>query len=599
MHMSLIKKISKEQNRRARSLSFRLQRLVLGIVLLVIISFLASVFWITERERRDYSIRESENVLKTLSSNISSDIQSYTEISRLVMTEDSLVNFLRADASAVDISMINDARYGIMDILNVTEGVDTIIVMREDYIMLSTNRFTYKYDYDLMQQDSWKQDILDAKGAAVVSLNSNGVAHKAGNRQMVTIGRAIYDIDSQDRTGIMLMNISTRVFEKMLGQLRYNDICIMGENGTFLAGNISLADYFDSSFAEGGIRHKDVSLSQGKMLVSGSRVGRTPIVIMKATPYGSEGIPFRIIYVLLILLFIFVAASMYSATFIRKNITDPIFELSDAIVKNREAGELKVIDKPMPNSELAMLEGDYNNMIKHVNELIDTLMEKEKTLQKAEMRVLQEQIKPHFLYNSIETIGFMALDAGADNVHDALETMGSFYRNFLSKGGREIPLSREVRIVKDYLALQKLRYGDIIEDNYEIDEHAEGFIVPKLILQPLVENSIYHGIRLKGEKGLISIKAYVDEIQQDDDLVKELHIIVEDTGVGMDQDIIKKILSVDKKDRPKEADESFGLWGTIERIRMYTGMEDCVKIESETGEFTRIEIIIPDMSMRL
>ncbi len=591
--MSLINKISKEQNKIAKSLSFRLQRLVLGIVFVVIISFLASMLWITERERRDYSIREAENVLKTLSSNISSDIQSYTEISRLVMTEDQLVNFLRADDSSVDISMINDARYGIMDILNVTEGVDTVIVIREDYIMLSTNRFTYKYDYDLLQDDAWKKDILDKKGAAVVSLNSNGVAHKAGNRQMVTIGRAIYDIDSQDRTGIMLMNISTRVFEKMLGQLRYNDICIMGDDGTFLAGNIDLANYFDSSFATGGIMHKDVTLPEGKMLISGCRVGKTPIVLLKTTSYGAEGIPFRIIYVLFILLFVFVGAAMYSTSFIRKNITDPIFELSDAIVRNRQAGELKVIDKPMPNTELAMLEGDYNNMIEHVNELITTLMEKEKTLQKAEMRVLQEQIKPHFLYNSIETIGFLALDAGADKVHDALETLGSFYRNFLSKGGRDIPLSREVRIVKDYLALQKLRYGDIIEDNYEIDESAQDFIVPKLILQPLVENSIYHGIRLKGEKGLISIKAYVEERQQDDDLVKELHIFVTDTGVGMDQETIKRILSIDEKDRPKEADESFGLWGTIERIRMYTGMDDCVKIESETGEYTRIEIVIP------
>lgn len=599
MHMSLFNRFSSEQNKRAKSLSFRLQRLVLGIVFLVIISFLISVLLISERERRDYGKRESENILKTLSSNISSDIQGYSEISRLVMTESRLVDFLRADSSVVDISMINDARYGVMDILNVTEGVDTVIVIRNDLIMLSTNRFTYWYDYDLMQTEDWKKDIIDAKGATVISLNSNGVAHKAGNRQMVTIGRAIYDIDSQDRTGIMMMNISTRVFDKMLGQLRYNDICITSDDGIFLAGNEKYADYFDSSFSGKGISHKIVSLGQGKGqgLVSGCRVGNFPIVILKVSSFGSEGIPFRIIYVLLILLIIFVAATVYTGSFVKKNITDPIFELSDAIVKNRVSGELKIIDKPMPNTELAMLEGDYNNMIDHVNQLIDTLMEKEKTLQKAEMRVLQEQIKPHFLYNSLETIGFMALEAGADKVHDALETLGSFYRNFLSKGGREIPLSREVKIVKDYLSLQKLRYGDIIEDEYDVEEAAESFIVPKLILQPLVENSIYHGIRLKGEKGLISVRAYLEEKAADDDLVKELHIIVTDTGVGMEEEQIRKILSMDKKDRPAEADESFGLWGTIERIRMYTGNEDCVKIESETGEFTRIEITIPDMSM--
>ena len=594
--MSKVKNLSDEQNRRSTSLTYRLQRLMLGMVVVVIIAFLLSVFVITSRERRDYSIRESESVLRTLSSNISSDILNFREISRLIMTDEQLVRFLRADVSTVDISMINDARYSVMDILNVTEGVDTVIVIREDMIMLSTNRFTYKYDQERMEQDEWKKDIYEGKGAAVVSLNSNGVALKSGNLPMVTIGRAIYDIDSQERTGILLMNISTRVFDRMLGQLRYNDICIMGEDGTFLSGNRNYAEYFDSSFASTKIVHKDVNLDGGRGIVSGCRVGNMPIVVLKVSSYGSEGTPFRILNVMMFLLCTIIVVAIFSGNVIRRNITDPIFNMSAAIVKNRKSGELKKIDVPMPNSELAMLEGDYNNMIDHVNELIDKLMEKEKTLQKSEMRVLQEQIKPHFLYNSIETIGFMALDAGADKVHDALETMGSFYRNFLSKGGREIPLSREVRIVKDYLSLQKLRYGDIIEDEYNMEEAAENFIVPKLILQPLVENSIYHGIRLKGEPGMISISAHVEEPEDDSSLAKELHILVRDTGVGMEKEKIEKILSLDKKDRPAEADESFGLWGTIQRIRMYTGREDCVRIESETGEYTQIEIVIPDMS---
>ena len=590
--MSEIKNNSEEQNKKTYSLSYKLLRLMLGLVLFVIISFMLSVYIITSREREEYTIRETENVLKTLSSNISSELLNYMEISRLVMIEGRVVRLLRADVSTVDISMINDARYGVMDILNVTEGVDTVIIMREDLIMLSTNRFTYRFDYDLMQQDSWKKDIYEGKGKAVVSLNSNGVAIKAGNRPMVTIGRAIYDIDTQERTGILLMNISANVLDKMLSLLRYNDICIMGEDGTFLAGNRAYADYYNASFASKDIVHKNLVLEEGRALLSGCRVGDLPIILLKVSDYGSEGTPFRILYVLVFLLFIFILAAFFTGTFIRKNITDPIFGLSDAIEKNRKSGELKNIDVPMPSSELAMLEGDYNNMIDHVNRLIAKLMEKEKTLQRAEMRVLQEQIKPHFLYNSIETIGFMALDAGADKVHDALETMGSFYRNFLSKGGRVIPLSREVRIVKDYLSLQKLRYGDIIEDEYDISEEAQEYIVPKLILQPLVENSIYHGIRLKGEPGVISIRADVVQDTADETNGKELHIVVRDTGVGMEQEQIDKILSSDAKDRPKEADESFGLWGTIERIRMYTGRNDCVRIKSETGEYTEIEIII-------
>ena len=441
--MSLIKYISDEQNKRVKSLSYRLQRMILATVLFVVIAFLLAVFVITSRERRDYGIRESENVLKSLSSNISSSILNYSEISRLVMTQEKLVEFLRADFTDVDISMINDARYAVMDILNVTEGVDTVIVIREDMLMLGTNRFTYRYNQDLLHQEDWKKDIYEGKGRAIISLNSNGVAIKSPSRPMVTIGRAIYDIDSQERTGILLMNISANVFDKMLGQLHYNDIVIVGEDGTYLAGNREFMSYYDSSFASKDIIYWDVSLDGKSGIVAGCRVGDMPIIILKVSPYGSEGTPVRILGVLALLLFVFILAVTLTSSFIRRNITDPVFRLSDAIVKNRTSGSLKKVDVPMPNSELAMLEGDYNNMIDHVNELIVTLMEKEKTLQSSQMRVLQEQIKPHFLYNSIETIGYMALDAGADKVHDALETMGSFYRNFLGKGRRGIPFPRE------------------------------------------------------------------------------------------------------------------------------------------------------------
>ncbi len=565
------------------SLSESLQRGILGLVLGVTISFLISTYFIVEREQRSYAVQEAESITKTLSSNINADIVKYMELSRIIMTEDRLVKFLRADGDSVDIGMINDARYGIMDVLNVTEGVDCVMVIREDLILATTNRFTYKFDNEVLGGDEWKKDICEAKGSAVVSLNSNGVAKKSDNRPFVTIGRAIYDIDSQKQKGIMLMNISPGIFDMMLSSLGYKNICIMGTDGTYLAGNSSIAGFYDSSFASDKITFKDVSVDGERMLLSGGRVGDYPIVLLRAAPFSTEGIPFRMVYVLLALLLIFMIMAFFVGNFIRKNITDPVLELSASMDKNKRSGDLKKIDVEMPSTELELLKGDYNSLIDHVNELIVTLIDKEKTLQKAQMRVLQEQIKPHFLYNSIETIGFLALDAGADKVHDALETLGSFYRNFLSKGDREIPLSREICIVKDYLALQKLRYGDIIEDEYDIAEDTMKLVVPKLILQPLVENSIYHGIRQKGEPGVIRIKSYIAD--------GCLHLSVRDTGVGMSSEEITRVLSTENPENRSE-EESFGLWGTIHRMRIFEGKDDIVRIESEIGEYTEVEFVL-------
>ncbi|MBO4911251.1 MAG: histidine kinase [Butyrivibrio sp.] len=584
MGKKMIDKFGEKNKKTTLSSSFR--STIVGIVIIVLISFLISTYIITEKERKAYVIMESESVLKALSNNISSDLKNYMDVSRLVITDKRLVTFLKAKASAVDENMSNDARYGIMDILNAAGGVDSVMAFREDMKMITTNRISYTYDADLIKSGSWKDEIYSCEGRAIVALNCNGIARRIDGKPLVTIERAINDINSQKCIGIMLMNISSNVFQDMLNKLRYDNICIMGTDGSYIAGNAGYVDYYAEGMAGSGIKNKNITVNNKRALLSVCSVDDYPIVIMRVSKYGTEGIPYGILYVLMVLLIVFVVLAVHMGIFIKNDITDPIYKLSESMEKNKKTGNLETIEIEMPSSELDMLKDDYNNLIDHVNELIGTLIEKEKTLQRAEMRVLQEQIKPHFLYNSLETIGFLALDAGAVKVHDSLEILGSFYRNFLSKGDRVIPLSREVQIVKDYLALQKLRYGDIFEDEYDIDEKTKKLIVPKLILQPLVENSIYHGIRMKGEKGNIKISSKLVD--------GSLHLSVRDTGVGMAQDQIDKILHSERNFTGEIEGESFGLWGTIERIRIYCGSNDVVRIDSEIGEYTEIEFIISE-----
>ena len=194
------------------------------------------------------------------------------------------------------------------------------------------------------------------------------------------------------------------------------------------------------------------------------------------------------------------------------------------------------------------------------------------------MDILQEQIKPHFLYNTIDMIANLALEAGAEPVFEALETLGDFYRRFLSKGSKEVTILEEIDIVRDYLRLQKLRYGDIFDDVYEIDKTLVGVTVPKLILQPLVENSLYHGIRMKGEKGLIRIS-----VEKADGMVC---ISVYDDGVGMRPETIKDILD-------SREFRSFGVKGTIERINYYYRQNCEVTIRSEIYRYTEVVIKLP------
>jgi two-component system sensor histidine kinase YesM len=364
-----------------------------------------------------------------------------------------------------------------------------------------------------------------------------------------------------------------------------SQICFFDKDGNFLSGNEDLKDSFNAEDVNRGFQWTEVNSQGKKEILSSYSTPDSPIVQVSKSVVTAAEIQSSETLLLVITLITAVVLSVFaSGAFISSNIARPIDLLTEAMTNTKTDGELHEINLSLPNNEIRGLADSYNSMIVHINNLIAELIEKENSIRKAEMRTLQEQIKPHFLYNSIETLSYMALQSNAPNVHDALETLGSFYRNFLSKGSREIPLRNELLIVKDYLALQKLRYGDVFDDEYIVEEPVLKTLIPKLILQPLVENSLYHGVRLKGEKGLIRISAFEKD--------EAVHITVYDTGVGMTQQQISDVLSGFSADEEEEL-SGFGLKGTIERMRYYCNDHEVIQIRSELGEYTEIEIIIP------
>ena len=570
------------------SLTVKAWYVIGGALLVFTVVFAIAILVMTERSRRDYEIRESETVLNSMSGNITANLQSYKDISRLVMLNDQVVKFLRVKSGEVDAGIKNDTKFGINDIFVASDYVDSVFIFRDDKHYVTTGKGVYFIDYGLMADSFWQAVIQVKEGGTVIFMNGNGAVYRVNGEPIITIGRAIYDIYTQERVGILLVNISTGMLQSTIQGQVGSSVCVVTDEGKFLAGDETVASYFEPSFAEAeGMVHKPLRGDKNTRMISALRVPETPLIVLCSSSASAPGtVPLETMIAMLLVFVTFLVSISVAAVFITRNITHPIYELSAEIEKTKESGWLKKIDAQMPDNELLMLKESYNSMIDYLNEMFTRLLEKEKVIQKAEMRVLHEQIKPHFLYNSLETISYMALEAKAPNVHSALETLGSFYRNFLSKGDREIPLEREVQIVRDYLSLQKLRYGDILNDEYDIAEDTEGLMIPKLILQPLVENSIYHGIRLTGEKGIIKVSSFMES--------GKLHITVWDTGIGMTQDTIDSVLKIDE--HPTSLDDSlsgFGLKGTIERIRYYCGRDDVVKIKSELGEYTQIELILP------
>lgn len=548
------------------------------------VAFFISLLVFALKSRMDYGIRESETVINAMSESIQGSIQSYKDISRLIMLNGAVRKYLRLPE--IDDGIKYDARMGVQDVLIASDNLDSVFVFRDDFLYITTGRGDYIVDTKKLKSDEWQKKIEDERGGAVVFNNADGAVYRQNGDNIITIERVINDIDSQRRVGFLLVNVSTKMLETALMEQDNSEICVLTDDGIFLAGSTELAKLYSRDFVTQEITYKSIKYNNAPAVVSGVKIKELPLMVMCATSTKSSRVPMEVTTGLLIILLAFIGSMSIAVVFITKDITRPVSHLSEAMETTKQTGYLEKINVKMPDNELGQLADTYNTMIENLNDSIEKQLSQEKSMRKAEMRVLQEQIKPHFLYNSLESISYMALDAGAVQVHSALETLGSFYRNFLSKGDRTIPLKREISIVRDYLALQKLRYGDIITDEFDIGPDTLDIRIPKLILQPLVENSIYHGIRLTGEPGVIRI---VTRIEGD-----KLHIIVRDTGVGMSQEAIDNIINPKPSDNEEDDEKlsGFGLKGTIERIRYYCDNEDVVSIRSEQGEYTEIELTI-------
>ena len=261
----------------------------------------------------------------------------------------------------------------------------------------------------------------------------------------------------------------------------------------------------------------------------------------------------------------------------------PIQVLAQAAGRISE-GDLDARADVDSRDEIAVLADRFNDMAGNIQTLVVKVREDEQKMRKADLRLLQEQINPHFLYNTLDNIVWLIEGNEPDEAVEMVVTLSEFFRLVLSKGKEFITIRQEEQHISSYLQIQEKRYHDILDYHIYIDPEIYEYQIPKLTLQPLVENALYHGIKYKRSRGMIEITGTKEG--------ENLYLTVADDGVGMDEDELKKLEK--EISRPcKETESGFGLANVNERIRMYFGAEFGMKIWSEKGSGTRITIEIP------
>lgn len=546
--------------------------------MIVCILFCSGIFYLILENQMQQSIVDKEISNRTaISNNLDSTMKSINSISRLTMLRSSVRTFLLAESNSTP--RTRNAIQEIHDILNTFNLSCNVVVLRMDGQYLNTGPGITYVNTGKIFETEWLDEVMAQKGNYVIKAGTRD-AFRSNIGEMVSFVRVINDINTQKPIGILAINLPSRFFEQAYEGLS-------GETSHFAlydtAGRLICKDNestFSSLKPENLLQNtrEETDKLFYKSIFTCDTLGDSHFILASRLEVRIlDGLPAKLLAALIIGAFILLAFMWLINTYIAKNVIYPIQRLVDSMAEVQN-GWLHRVSMNVNDDEIGLLKNSYNAMLIEINQLIEELLQKEKTLRMAELDALQEQMKPHFLYNTLDMIRYMALENRTDEVYNMLETLGNFYRRFLSKGSTDLSLGEEIEIVKSYLSLQRTRFEDIFTDEYEIEEGLSSIRVPRLILQPLVENSIYHGIRPKGEHGVIRVT-----VKRQEDF---LFLSIYDNGIGMSAHQ-RELLFSGKDSR------SFGFQGTVERIRYYYKTEDVFEIHSVEGEYCEIILKLP------
>lgn len=275
--------------------------------------------------------------------------------------------------------------------------------------------------------------------------------------------------------------------------------------------------------------------------------------------------------------------------YIPLSITRPIRKLSE-VTDQVAKGDLTVRSDIRTGAEVGMLSDSLNTMIDKINELLEQVKKEQIRLRKAEFELLQSQINPHFLYNTLDTIVWLAEAGEQKKVVKMVGSLSEFFRTSLNQGKDIISIKEELQHVRSYLEIQQVRYQDILQYDIQVEEELYKYLIPKITIQPLVENALYHGIKNKRGAGKIIISG-----RQEED---HFSILIEDNGIGISKERLSQVRA-GVKNKVSTGKDIYGLYNVNERIRLNFGEKYGIIIESTYGEGTVVSVILPYMQEQL
>ena len=530
------------------------------------------------------SSQYTQTIIQQMNQNIDSYIDYMENIAYLISSNEDVQDYLFSD------EIDSEGRYRIL------KQFETILDSRSDIrnvgIIGKSGRMLINNDLNLNTQEWYTQALNSPEGP---TLTSSHVQHIiSGERPwVITLSRGIRDRSgSGEKEGVFFIDLNYSAISGLCDQSTVGTkgyAFILDAKGNIVyhpqqqqlynelqTENISLImDTDDDTVLTGtGNNGKLYSISRS------DKTGWTVVDCTNVRELLSKSRQAQSIYVLTAVVLVIVA--LLFSRFMARSITLPIQKLRDSMKKVQE-GDFSVSDVVVDSrNEIGSLTKSFDVMTRRIQELMEQNVHEQEQKRKSELKALQSQINPHFLYNTLDSIIWMAEGKKNEEVVLMTASLARLLRQSISNEDEVVPIANEVEYARGYLTIQKMRYKDKLEFQIDVDPSILHIPLIKLVLQPIIENAIYHGLKYKESKGLLIIKGF----PKDGNAV--LQVI--DDGVGMDEETLAHIYD---RHKVNYHSNGVGVYNVQKRLKLYYGEDYGITYESVVGKGTTATITIP------
>ena len=565
---------------------------VLMVIAVLVFLFIALNY--TTQIIYENSINYTSQIIKQVNYDIDAYMEYLENISSVIATSSDVPRYLFDEQQSEEertqekeriltqYKTITESRSDIYNIAAVAENGRNIVNSGDDELT----------EYIDIQSLDWYQAAMSSESGIAISSSHVQNAIKSSYKWVITLSRALYNQQTGKREGVFFVDLNYSSISDLcknnnIGNKGY--IFILDAQGNVIyhpkqqlmygglkTEKIDEIMECDSDYliSEEGEEDKIYTISRSK------KTGWIVVGAMNTSELLKDNKQVQVLY--FIVAAVLLLAVILISSLLSREITKPIRQLRDSMSMVEEGEFEKANVDITTENEIGSLSKSFNVMTERIHTLMDQNVYEQKQKRKIELRALQAQINPHFLYNTLDSIIWMSEAGRNEEVVEMTSALARLLRQSISNDQELVAVEKEIDYVRSYLTIQKMRYQDKLEYSIDIDPEIRFVEIVKLTLQPLVENAIYHGLKYKESKGNLDIRGFADG--------KDAVITIRDDGIGMEEQTLAHIFDEAEKEHKSNG---VGVSNVQKRLQLYFGPEYGISYESKRGEGTMAIVRVP------